>query len=415
MVLGGFDPSVGVPLARALGADRAATSREARQTRAGGTEPLSAAFEPGDPIGVSLIHGDLELGATGTVTAVEGAQIYAFGHPFLELGPTALPMTRAHIIGIIPSLDDSIKIATLGPVVGTFTQDRATAIGGTLGAAPKQMAIHLTLSSEHGPDRQFTFDVVQDPILTPLLAFTAIANTLAAYERQIGVLSIGVTGTLSFGPDGEVTIDDVFSGATALPGAATAAAVPISVAATNEFKTVLPESLDLHLRTSEHEDGLTIERAWLDTTMPRPGATVGVQVLLRHYRGETETVTIPVTMPSEASGQLSLLVSDASTLATLEQHEVNPAKPATFAETLTELNSVRRSNRLYVRLLTSSPGTVVGGQTLPTLPSSVQSVFESDKSISTTALTRAVVGSWDKRFETVVKGSREIPITLVAR
>jgi len=409
MVLGGFDPGVGTPLARALDA------RVENHGPQGAAAPASASLQPGDAIGVSLVHGDFDIGATGTVTAVDGTHVYAFGHPFLELGPTAFPMTRATVLGILPSLDSSLKIATLGPVVGAITQDRATAIGGTLGPAPKELAITLTLSSDRGPDRRFTFFVVRDPILTPLFTFATVPNALVAYERQVGVLSIDVTGTASFSPDGQVAIDDSFSGDTALSNAATAAAMPLAVVANNEFRSVQPETLDLHVRTSEHQDSATIERAWLDTTMPRPGATVGVQVLLRHYRGDTETVSIPVTMPTGTSGPLTLLVSDAATLTALEQHEVDPARPNTFAETLAQLNNARRNNRLYVRLLTSSAGSVIDGQALPTLPSSIQSVLEADRSVSTTPLSRAVVGAWERRFDRVVKGSREIPVTLVAR
>ena len=43
---------------------------------------------------MSLIRGDLEMGATGTVTHVDGDRVYAFGHPFLNLGPTTFAMTR---------------------------------------------------------------------------------------------------------------------------------------------------------------------------------------------------------------------------------------------------------------------------------------------------------------------------------
>lgn len=409
MVLGGFEPAVGTPLARALDArveDHGLQSAAA---------PAAAPLQPGDAIGVSLVHGDFDIGATGTVTAVDGARVYAFGHPFLELGPTAFPMTRATVLGILPSLDSSLKIATLGPVVGAITQDRATAIGGTMGPAPKELAVSLTLSSDRGPDRRFTFFVVRDPILTPLFTFATVLNALVAYERQVGVLSIDVTGTASFSPDGQVAIDDSFSGDMALSNAATAAAMPLAVVANNEFRSVQPETLNLHVRTSERQDSATIERAWLDTTMPRPGATVGVQVLLRHYRGDTETVSIPVTMPTGTSGPLTLLVSDAATLTALEQHEVDPTRPNTFADTIAQLNKARRNNRLYVRLLTSSAGSVIGGQALPTLPSSIQSVLEADKSVSTTPLSRAVVGAWERRFDRVVKGSREIPVTLVAR
>ena len=91
---------------------------------------------PGDAVGVSLIRGDLTLGATGTVTHVDGGRVYAFGHPFFNLGPTEFPMTRAESSRCCPSLKSSQKLAAIGDVVGTSQQDRATAIAGTLGAGP---------------------------------------------------------------------------------------------------------------------------------------------------------------------------------------------------------------------------------------------------------------------------------------
>ena len=92
-------------------------------------------LQPGDAIGVSLVSGDLSLGATGTVTSVDGTRVLAFGHPFFNLGPAQLPMTRAHVVAVIPSLFNSIKLAQLGEVMGVMDQDRATAIAGTLGVA----------------------------------------------------------------------------------------------------------------------------------------------------------------------------------------------------------------------------------------------------------------------------------------
>jgi hypothetical protein len=43
----------------------------------------SAPLEAGDALGVSLVTGDLEFAGTGTVTKVDGNQVFAFGHPFL--------------------------------------------------------------------------------------------------------------------------------------------------------------------------------------------------------------------------------------------------------------------------------------------------------------------------------------------
>ena len=46
---------------------------------------------PGAAVGVSLVEGDLDLSVTGTVTHIDGDRVYAFGHPFYNLGPTRSP------------------------------------------------------------------------------------------------------------------------------------------------------------------------------------------------------------------------------------------------------------------------------------------------------------------------------------
>src|SRR6185437_10429410 len=50
-----------------------------------------ADLQPGSMISVQLMSGDLSVGADGTVTYIDGARIYAFGHRFLDIGSTALP------------------------------------------------------------------------------------------------------------------------------------------------------------------------------------------------------------------------------------------------------------------------------------------------------------------------------------
>ena len=56
------------------------------------------------------------MGATGTVTHIDGDRVYAFGHPFYNLGPTQFPMTRAYVYAMLPSLMSSFKISTMGEV-----------------------------------------------------------------------------------------------------------------------------------------------------------------------------------------------------------------------------------------------------------------------------------------------------------
>ena len=79
------------------------------------------------------------------------------------------------------------------------------------------------------------------------------------------------------------------------------------------------------------------------------------------------------------------------------------------------MNAARRNNRIYVRLISQSTGTVVGGSPLPALPGSVRSVFEDDKAVITAPVTRSVVAGWEQRLPRVVRGSREIKLVVENR
>lgn len=406
-VTSGFDPSI----ARSLGDALSPLARQT-DTRPGTAPPARVRLRPGDAVGMSLVRGDFESGATGTVTHVDGNRVYAFGHPFLNLGSATMAMTEAHVFTVLPSLDSSMKIASLGQVIGTINQDRATAVGGTLGAGPRELEVRMTLRSARAPDRRFTFFVLNDASLTPLFTYVSVLNSLVAYERQTGVLSIAARGTASFGTDGQVVFDDVFSGEQALASAAAAIAAPIGTLMANEFRKATAERLDVDVRVSEEHASTTIERAWLDTVRPELGGTYSLQVQLRDYRGAARVVSMPITMPRQVEGPVTLLVADAPTLAQLEQRDIKPGKPSSWSDLVSHVNTLPRNNRLYVRLIGTSAGTVIGGDTLPALPTSVQSALASDATAARAPLSRSFLGAWEERLDMAVRGSRELTLTL---
>jgi hypothetical protein len=408
MVFSGFDPTVDRDLRRSFSVGPAG------QSPASSAAPSSTPLRPGDPVGVGFIRGDFEMGATGTVTHVDGSRVYAFGHPFLNLGPASLALTRAQVYTVIPSLDSSMKVAVLGPVIGTMNQDRATGIGGTIGAGPRELTVNLTLAASRGSERRLQFKVLHDQALTPLFAYVAVLNSLVSFERQSGALSIAASGTVSFGDNSTVVIDDAFSGDGVVTATAAAATAAIGMAATNEFRPALAETLDLTLRVSERTETTTIERAWLDTNRPLAGAAHTLQILVRDYRGATETVSMPVTMPA-LPGPVTLLVSDAPTLTALEERDLRPGRPTSWPDLVTRMNTVRRNNRLYVRLISSGTGTVVSGTALPALPTSVRSILDDDKTVATAPVARSVIGAWETRLTRVVRGSRELNLVVTAR
>lgn len=416
LTFAGFDPTVIDPVMAAFrergfapvlaGAGQTPSSAPSRE------RPL---LRPGDPVGVGLMSGDLEVGATGTVTAVDGDRVYAFGHPFYGLGPTQFPMTRAHVMTILPSLSSSMKIASTGEVIGVVQQDRATTIAGTLGPGPTMIPIRLTLASERGTREQFTMSMVNDQLMTPLLAYVAILNTLTSYERQSGVGTYTLRGSAQLKNHAPVAFEDLFTGDQPSAGAAASVVAPINVLLRNAFETVELEGLNLEIEGSEEPRSATIERVWIDGTRAKPGTTVDLRVLLRTYRGEEITRSIPIAIPANARGSVSIMVADGARLSQWESRElqIQPLQATGLPQMIRVLNSARKNNRLYVRLVTRDGGAVVKGEPLASLPASILSVMESDRNGgSFSPLQSALLGEWDITAGYAVSGARTLTLPL---
>ncbi len=377
-------------------------------------QPASGPLQPGDAVGVSLVSGDLDLAATGTVTHIDGTRVYAFGHPFYNLGPTEFPMTRAHVFTVLPSFSSSIKIAGVGEVIGTFQQDRATAIAGTLGPGPSLIPIHVSLDSDRGLSKRFEFAVVNDQLFTPLLTYLSILNTLRSYEREFGAATFGLKGIAKVKDHSDVAFEDVFAGDSPSVGAATYVAAPITFLLKNNFAPVELEEVEIAITSTEQPKTATLERAWLDDIRPRPGKTVDLKILTRTYRGEETIRTVPIEIPANASGTLSILVSDGAQLTRWERQQLrSPGEPRSLEQMIRALNNVRRNNTLYVRLFSSDAGAVVSGETLPSLPPSILAVFEADRNGGNfVPLGKATIGDWELATDYAVSGSRLLSINL---
>jgi hypothetical protein len=159
---------------------------------------------------------------------------------------------------------------------------------------------------------------------------------------------------------------------------------------------------------------MTIERVWLDEVRPRAGRTTALKVLTRSYRGEETISTVPIDIPANAPARLSILVTDGRQLNAIEQRETRRTlEPQTVAQLVKLLNDTRRNNRIYIRLMTGTPGAVVNGEAMAALPPSVLAVLESDRNGgSFTPMRSATVGEWELPMQSAVIGSRLLTLEI---
>ena len=377
------------------------------------SEPL----QPGDAIGAALMRGDFTMAGTGTVTLVDEGRVYAFGHPFYNLGPSRFPMTRARVTTLLPSRAQSSRLASIGDVVGTIDQDRATGIFGRLGPGPALVPVTVSLASDDGaPSERFAFEVVDDRVLTPLLTYTGVLNTFFAWTRQVGADTYRIDGTAHLRGQPEVRFGNVFAGEAAAFGAAAAVAAPLTTLAVNRLQPVRFDRIDIAIRASLVPRTATVERAWIAASRLRAGDSVPLRVALRDSEGETTIETLSLTLPPHVTGPLQLLVADAARIGQRDLAVGNhPRDARTLPQLIRTLNGLRRNDRLYVRLIVPRRGAVVGGERLPGLPASVLAVVRGDRAGGAVGdLHDVTVGAWEIATDRVITGSRLLSLTVEA-
>ena len=413
MMTSGFDASVIDPLAPSLSAAGFVPMSGAQSAAARLTATEDRPLRPGDALGVGLLTGDFELGATGTVTHVDGDRVYAFGHPLYNLGPTQFPMTRAVVQVVLPSLMSSSKLASFGEVIGTVQQDRATAIAGRLGPAPSLIPVTITLNSDRAPSRTFNFGVVRDFTFTPLLTYLSVANVLVSYERGAGPASYAIRGSASIRSQGDLSFEDIFTGEQPAGGAAAYVAGPLTALLKNSGEQVDVEKISLTIDATEQQRSARIERVWLDTTRPRSGQNAVVHVAMRSSRGEEIVRQVPIAIPANLSGSLQLIVADAARTTADDRRDTRGAEIQRVSQMMRTFNRARRNNRVYVRLTTPDSGAVVNGEPMAGLPPSVLAVLEADRHSGNVGSLRSTTrGEWELALDFAVTGSRQLTLTL---
>ncbi len=342
-------------------------------------EPFDATtLLPGTSVSVQLVRGDYSIAASGTVTYRDGERIYAFGHPFLGLGGSDMPMTESSVVTVIANSYNSFKLAVPGRMVGSISQDRATGVFGELGHAPRMIPVKVNLHTSRDRVEQFSYEVVSDQFLTPLLVNITVFNTIATRERSLGESTIAINGSIKVDGQAPITVQRRFSSASAAALAAGSIATPVQALLGSGFDGVNIKGIEVDIDSSEEKSAATLERISLDRTEVGRGEQVEIQAYVRTDSGKQFVERIPVQIPADApSGQMMIMIGDGATLQ--EASAARTFVPRDLSQLVIAINKTKKNDRLYLRLLRQAPGVVIGSSELPNLPPSVVATLNNDR------------------------------------
>ena len=381
-------------------------------------------LNPGDSVAGILVSGDLSITGTGTVTYNDGKRVLAFGHPFMSLGPVEIPMAKSEVVWTLASSYQPTKLPNTTDVVGALHQDRFSGIMGELGDEAPTVPVHVKVRSLDTAGRlvkekDLNFGIFVHQKWTPYLMMLTLANTLQQINEYADEVTYRMSGNV------EVAGAGSFKLSTTLAGSEAPAAPPVVLASwwgdkfnrlfLNPVTMPKLKSVDCTIDLLPERLLATIDNAWTPSAEVEAGTDIPVKVFLRPFRGERIerelTVKIPAGMPK---GEHRILFSDADTLNRIQNAAASGDRFMGIPETVSLLNQERTNNRVYVSLMEGRATYYSGDKTLPSLPSSMLNVLQTERTASRSLIgtTETVQEQVSLPFDQMVSGSYSLRITV---
>ena len=321
-----------------------------------------AALAPGSAVGVAVSYGDFSVGATGTVTAVDGKRVLAFGHPFLHKGNVNYFMTDAKVVGTISGPTDGMKIASIGNIIGRINQDREAGVAGIIGAFPESVPMRVRVKDTSlGYDRKFAAQIAYDedflPVLVPGIAYAAMGKTSDTLGEATANLKFTIRTTA--GEDGKIERSNMYYTASDVGQASVGELAQVmTLLCQNAEEEADVTSVDVDIEMESTRKTASLISAVPEKPSAKPGETVNFRTTIKPFRREKEELLIPYHVPeSQAPGVLSLDVRGGSfvpvTAALLQNAlgidtSAEEDKTQTTADKLKQFLQLGRNNEIIV-------------------------------------------------------------------
>ncbi|OIR01791.1 hypothetical protein GALL_160920 [mine drainage metagenome] len=374
---GGLSPQV-----EALVASRFSELGLALGAPAGGGAPTPAVsrpaeLQPGSPISAALCVGDITLGATGTVSIVDGNHVVAFGHPMMGIGATDMPFCSADILTILPSTMSSFKLANIGGVIGTLQEDRLSGVAGVIGPVPDLIDVAVEVHPVSGPDRTLHFRVVRNQALSPMIiASGALQGLLGSNDASMSE-GFRLDARIDYAGRRPFPMHFLYPGTQAFVMGLREFAGQLATLLFNPYEKVFPKSIQLRIAALGEDPVAVVDRFQLSRSVARPGETVVASVSWRDYQGAVHRAEIPFRAdPAWAGKSLDVVLMSGSSLDELTGHGgvMMASQFRSFDAYLAALSGDRRPDGAYLAVVERTSLFRDQGVTTPDLPGSLERI-----------------------------------------
>ena len=328
-------------------------------------------IRPGAPFAVAVSYGAFTYAGVGTVTAVCGGQVLAFGHPMMAFGRTT---ESAHVAKVMyvekETLGAPFAVANVGGLVGTVTQDRLAGIRARLGHPHEATTVVADVTASTGLHRV-------GRTRAPVTAWLPEAAANAAYGQLWATLQMDgggraflhwtVRGHRANGKPWDYTRNDRTSVDYSIAySVGDLIYYPLWSIVANPFEKVSVDRVAIEVAAwdSIREFRMTALRVLVDghyvevtpdlVVTAEPGQSIQVRARLAPYRGigRARTVDLTVRVPAGAAPGIGQLVvtGGADYGFGPEGAEGVTAEPKSFDDVLAALRAAPHNDVVYADL-----------------------------------------------------------------
>jgi hypothetical protein len=376
----------------------------------GGREEASP-IEPGGMAAITLMQGDLDLAAAGTITFISGKRVLLFGHQLFNLGPVDLPLWSATVASSVASYQSSFKMAMPVAPIGALRLDRSSGVAGLLGAEARMVPLRIGLNLGGKRTLNFRFELMDHPVATPALVATAVAQTLDAHTRGIGLQSLSMQGNIKLAGHPAILIENVIADLNPSRMSQYVGAM-LQAIMLNPFERPVFEGISLTIKAEERLDLSGIAGVRLLKARAKRGEVLPVLVTLQNIQGVRETATFNIQVPSSAAkGKATLMVGDGFSLMAADPDE-RMIEVANLGDVVRLLNGALRNNHAYALLVQAQPGAGLRGSRIEGIPPTVASLVSGDGASSDNRLQRRIVGRAVLPLDREVRGLSQLDVEI---
>ena len=381
------------------------------------TEGCLPNFEPGSVICIPLVDGDIKISVLGTVTAINGDDVFAFGHPFNGEGNVCLPFSTGEIYTVVASQSKSFKLGVSTVPIGAIVADQSTAVYGVVGEQAPQIPMKLEISAyDEVGMAKYDCLLAEHKMFTPMMIQSVISAAAFKNSQLPEFHTVCYRAVIDVDGVGDIVIDDI-SSARGMRDPAYEVAGVVGMIKSNQYHRPKINSIDFSARLEAEDINANITLTNVDDVKVEPGEKITINFMLEKEFGKKIDSSIEFTIPEDIKpGKKKIMLCGGERY----MRFVNQMKPertmyddfdSMIKALKNELNLTKRVG-IYAVLQTERTGFTVGKYAIDNLPDSKAVVLASPKR---NYLVKPVYSWLEQKIEIpyIVKNTVEIQIEVV--